>query len=61
MAIVEMDFKGKSDAAYKSLMSEMDMKPLTYEAAVAKDWDSNPNEWYHALIGIEDIHRIGHS
>ena len=28
------------------------MKQLTYEA-VANDWDSNPNEWYHALIAIE--------
>ena len=35
-------------------MSEMDMKPLTYEA-VAKDWDSNPNEWYHTLVAIEDL------
>ena len=40
---MKMDFEGKNDAAYKSLMSEMDMKPLTYEA-VAKAWDSNPNE-----------------
>ena len=49
-----MDFDGKGDAAYKSLMSEMDMKPLLYEA-VAKDWDSNSNEWYHALVAIEDL------
>ena len=49
-----MDIEGKDDAAYKTLMSEMDMKPLTYDA-VAKDWDSNPNEWYHALIAIEDL------
>ena len=49
-----MDSEGKDDAAYKSLMSEIDMKPLTYEA-VAKDWDSNPNEWYHALVAIEDL------
>ena len=43
---MKMDFEGKDDAAYKSLMSEMVMKPLTYEA-LAKDWDINPNEWYH--------------
>ena len=49
-----MDFKDKDDAAYKTLMSEMDMKPLTCEA-VAKDCDSNPNEWYHTLIAIEDL------
>ena len=49
-----MGFEGNDDAAYKSLMSEMDMKPLTYEA-VAKDWDSNPNEWYNALVAIEDL------
>ena len=53
MAIVEMDFEGKDDAAYKTLMGEMDMKPLTYEAVV-KGWDSNPNKWYHALVAIED-------
>ena len=54
MAIVKMDFEGKDDAAYKSLVSGTDMKPRTYEA-VAKDWDNNPNEWYHALIAIEDL------
>ena len=51
---MKMDSEGKDDAAYRSLMSEMDMKPLTYEAAT-KDWDSNPNEWYHALVTIEDL------
>ena len=51
---MKMDFQGNDDAAYKSLMSEMDMKPFTYEA-VAKDRDSNPNEWYHALVAIEDL------
>ena len=39
-----MDFEDKDDAAYTALMNELDMKPLTYEA-VAKGWDSNPNEW----------------
>ena len=44
----------KDGATYKAIMNELDMKPLTYEA-VAKDTDSNPNEWYHAQIAIEDL------
>ena len=51
---MKMDFESKDDATYKLLMSEMDMEPLTYEA-VAKDWGSNPNEWYHTLVAIEDL------
>ena len=51
---MKIDSEGKDDAAYKTLMSEMDMKALIYEA-VAKDWDSNPNEWYLALIAIKDL------
>ena len=54
MTKVEMDFEDKLDAAYNTLENELDMKPLTYEA-VAKDRDSNPNEWYHTLIAIEDF------
>ena len=49
-----MNFEDKDDVAYKTLMDELDMKPLTYEA-VAKDWDNNPDEWYHALIAIENL------
>ena len=49
-----MAFEDKDDAAYKMLMKELDMKPLTYET-VAKDWDDNDNEWYHALVAIEDL------
>ena len=30
------------------------MKPLSYEA-VAKDWEKNSKEWYHALISIGDL------
>ena len=52
--VVKMDFESKDGVAYKSLVSEMDMKPLIYEA-VAKDRDSNPNECYHALVAIEDL------
>ena len=51
---MDRDFEGKDNVAYKSLMSEKDMKPLPYEA-VAKDSDSNPNEGYQALIAIEDL------
>ena len=32
-----MDFADRDCAAYKALMNQLDMKPLTYEA-VAKDW-----------------------
>ena len=40
--------------ADEPLMSKMDMKPLRYEY-VAKDWDNNPNDWYNAVIMIEDL------
>ena len=51
---VEMVFEDRNDAAYKTLMSEMDMQTLAQED-VAKDWDSDPNEWYHVLIAIENL------
>ena len=40
--------------AYKILIRTMEMKPLTYEE-IANDWEDNSNEWYHALIAIEDL------
>ena len=49
-----MDFEDKDDVAYKTMMEELDMKPLTCEA-IAKDRESNPNEWYHALIAIKGL------
>ena len=50
-----MDFEDDDDvAAYKTLMREMNMKPLTYET-VARDWIDNEKEWYHALIAIKDL------
>ena len=49
-----MAFEDKDDDAYKMLMKEMHMKPMTYEA-VAKDWSDNEKEWYHALVAIEDL------
>ena len=44
---VEVDFEDKDDVVYKALMNE----------AVAKDWDSNPNEWYHLpiVLAIPDL------
>ena len=49
-----MVFEDQGDAADKALMREMNMKSLTHEA-VAKDGGNNQNEWYHALITIEDL------
>ena len=49
-----MDFEDDDTAAYKTLMKEMDMKPLTYET-IARDWTDNEKEWYHALIAIKDL------
>ena len=43
-----------NNEAYKKLLRDMEMKPLTYEA-VAKDWNANDQEWYHAMIAIEDL------
>lgn len=42
------------DAEYKKLMADFEMKPLTYKE-VADHWESNPMEWYHAMISIEDL------
>ena len=43
-----------SDEAYKKLLRDMNMKPLSYHD-VALDWETNSNEWYHALIAVEDL------
>ena len=42
------------DEAYKTLIRSMQMRPLTYKN-VADDWETRPDEWYHALIAIEDL------
>ena len=49
-----MDSRIGDDAAYKMLIKGMELKPMTYED-VAKDWNSNGKEWYHALISIDDL------
>ena len=36
------------DAGFKKLLSEMQIKPLTYKE-VAEDWESRADEWYHAF------------
>ena len=38
--------------SYKMLFK--DINPLSYKD-VAEDWEKNSNEWYHALIAIEDL------
>ena len=42
----------KEKKSYKELVK--DMNPLSYKN-VAEDWEKNPNEWYHALVGIVDL------
>ena len=42
------------DASYINLIRKMELKPLTYHD-VANDWEKNGNEWYHAMIAIEDL------
>ena len=42
------------DETYKSLLRSLQMKTLTYKD-VADDWEVNPEEWYHALISIDDL------
>ena len=46
--------KFASEGAYKKLIREMEMKPRSYEE-VARDWEANRGEWYHAMIAIEDL------
>ena len=44
----------EEEASYKLLLKTMNMKLLSYEV-VAKDWENNSKEWYHALVAIEDL------
>jgi hypothetical protein len=46
--------KFESEGAYKKLMREMEMKPRSYEE-IASDWEAKSEEWYHAMITIEDL------
>ena len=42
------------DGEYQILLESMEMKALDYEE-IAKDWESRNDDWYHALIGIDDF------
>lgn len=42
------------DAGYNTLLGEMQIEPLTYKD-VAGDWQVKEDEWYHAIIAIEDL------
>ena len=42
------------DMEYKQLLSSLQLKPKTYKS-VADDWELKPEEWYHALVSIEDL------
>ena len=42
------------DAGYKELICKMQLEPLTYKE-IAGDWEKRPEEWYHAMIAIEDL------
>ena len=43
-----------SEKAYKKMIHDYALTPLSYKD-VAEDWERNGNEWYHALIAIEDL------
>jgi len=42
------------DETYKNLLRDVKMETRSYED-VARDWETNANEWFHALIAIEDL------
>ena len=42
------------DMEYKQLLCSLQLKPKTYKS-VADDWELKPEEWYHALVSIEDL------
>ena len=42
------------DGEYQKLMESMEMKTLDYEE-IARGWESRNDEWYHALISIENL------
>ena len=42
------------DKAYKKLIKDYALTPLTYND-VGEDWERRSEEWYHALIAIEDL------
>ena len=42
------------DEAYKNLLRDEKLETRSYED-VARDWEQNSNQWFHALIAIEDL------
>lgn len=42
------------DESYKMLLREMQLETLTYKE-IADDWETKSDEWYHAMIAIEDL------
>ena len=42
------------DMEYKQLLSSLKLEPKTYKC-VADDWEAKQEEWYHALISIDDL------
>ena len=45
------------DSEYKELLSSLKLEPKTYKCA-ANDWKAKQDEWYHALISIDDLSTI---
>ena len=45
------------DMEYKQLLSSLKLEPKTYKC-VADDWEAKQEEWYHALISIDDLPTI---
>ena len=43
-----------ADEAYKNLLRDARLETRSYEE-VARDWEENSREWFHALIAIEDL------
>ena len=43
-----------ADEAYKNLLRDAKLETCSYED-VARDWEENSREWFHALIAIEDL------
>ena len=39
---------------YQQLLESMELKTLDYKE-VAQDWESRKDEWYHALISMDDL------
>ena len=39
---------------YQQLLESLELKTLDY-SEVAKDWESRNDEWYHALISMDDL------